>query len=113
MGNGFVASIALEAAGGVLCVGSGVCEAAGLAVGIGVAVYTGYELGKLIGPVLMGRIQSNEYTDWARAQVQAGNYKTVCDALAAALAAATDSATQKKIVEAQKFAKCRNVGKRR
>jgi Arc/MetJ-type ribon-helix-helix transcriptional regulator len=61
----------------------------------------------------MGGVQSNEYNDWAKAQVQAGKYKTVCDALAAALAAATDSATKLKIVQAEKFAGCRNVGKAR
>lgn len=113
--NGFLPVAAGVGAlgGGAVCVGSGVCEVVGIAIAAGTVAYGAYELGKLIGPhvTLIGRLQSNEWTDWARTQVQAGTYKTVCDALAAAAATAKDSATRLKIKQAQKFAGCANTGK--
>jgi RHS repeat-associated protein len=62
---------------------------------------------------LMGKVQSNEWTDWARAQVQAGKYSDPCSALEAAAAAATDTVTKLKIKQAQKFLGCANQRKQR
>jgi len=61
----------------------------------------------------MGKRQSNEWTDWARAQVQASLYKDVCEALVAAASEARDPATRLKIKQAQKFLGCANRGKAR
>ena len=63
--------------------------------------------------IQMGRVQSNEWTEWAKQAVQQGLFGTVCEALADAMANAKDAATKLKFKQAQKFAGCANVRKRR
>ena len=74
----------------------------------GVLVYEGIQAGIQI--YQMGRVQSNEWTDLARQL----SPKDPCGWLAAQklLPRNQNPATQKKIVQAEKFLGCRNVSKR-
>jgi len=116
--------IGLETIGGIACGISGVCEVAGAvaAVGaIGVGAYWTYQRYHLAPTIplppsiiTMGRIQSNEFTDRARALFQTGKYPTVCAALeAVADSESNDTATRRKLEQAAKFLGCKNVGKQR
>ncbi len=59
----------------------------------------------------MGKIQSNEWTDWARQAVQEGLYKTVCQALQEKLQEETSARERAVIVQALKFCNCKNTRK--
>jgi RHS repeat-associated protein len=51
-GNGFAVAAAAIPLGTAVCVGSGICEVAAIAVGTGAAIWGAWELGRWIGPLL-------------------------------------------------------------
>ena len=65
------------------------------------------------GLLLMGSVQTNHMTDRARELIQAGKFKTLCEALQFLYDNAPDSATRKAAEQALKFACCKNRGKGR
>jgi hypothetical protein len=114
--SGFVAGTIAAPLGGLICAGSGICEIAVGVIVVGGVFYGAWELGTWIGsnlPMAMGGRQTNHYNDEALKLVQEGLYPGECAALAALLKAAKTSAERLGIIQAQKYAGCRNAGKAR
>jgi RHS repeat-associated protein len=102
--------------GGIVCGASGACEIVAATVGVAAVVYGVWEIGTWMGthaPITMGGRQTNQYNDLALREVQEGLYPDECAALQAMLDAAKTAAEKRGIVQAQKYAGCRNSGKAR